>query len=65
LLTVRLARHTLVSRFEGEDAELVIEATGGWVYYISQEMGSAGECLAASSCEWIAIRHGKLSRRGG
>jgi hypothetical protein len=42
LLTVRPGPHTLVSRIGAEDAELTIDATGGWVYYVALEAGSPG-----------------------
>jgi hypothetical protein len=35
--------HTLVSRFQGEDAALTIDATRGRVSYVSQEIGSEGK----------------------
>lgn len=42
VLRVKPGRHTLVSRFQGEDASLEIDATGGWVYYVAQEKGTPG-----------------------
>jgi hypothetical protein len=39
LLTVRPGPHTLVSRFRKDDADLTIDATGGWVYYVALERG--------------------------